>query len=69
MRNLAWCPECEDWREGERGYFATYCEECETELEVEDLEPYEVDFKELDISYKLADEESEEDAEVDSEAE
>jgi hypothetical protein len=65
-----WCPQCEEWEERDLSifqFFSPRCEVCNAELEEEEqFEPYEVDFKEADISYKFGDDEidTENDAEM-----
>jgi hypothetical protein len=65
-----WCAICELWSERhEPLFFSPCCEECGAFLEKEpELEPYEVEFREVDISHKFSDQETE-DIDADTESE
>jgi transcription initiation factor IIE alpha subunit len=61
-----WCPNCQIWCDYEETFFGrlfetSTCDECGGELEEKDMDPTVEGFddKELDISYKLNDEEQE----------
>jgi hypothetical protein len=67
-----WCATCCEWRQIDRSIFATFftprCEECGAELE-EHVPPesYEVDYKEVDVSWAFQDDDAGNDTEDETE--